>query len=67
MEVEHVLFLEADIAAKVLANDALPGWEEGIIEELLKLLGQVNVLEFGGALCLLLDELDGFQAHVCHK
>ena len=49
MEVEHVLSFETDIASKVLANNALPGGEEGFIEQLLELFGKVNVLELGGA------------------
>ena len=64
MEVEHVSVLETDVAAEVLAHDALPSWEELVVEELFELFGQVNVLELARALGLLLDELDCFQTHV---
>ena len=39
MEVEHVLGFKTDIAAEVLAHDALPGWEESFIKQLLQLFG----------------------------
>ena len=64
VEVEHVSVFKADIAAEVLAHDALPRREELIVEELFELLGQVDVLELARALGLLLDELDCFQTHV---
>ena len=47
MEVEHVIFFKADVGAEVLTDDALPRWEEGLIKQLLKLLGQIVVLELG--------------------
>ena len=67
MEVEHVLSFETNIAAKVLTNDALPGWEESFVKQLLELLGEVDVLELGAARCFLLNELNCLQAHIYIK
>ena len=55
---------KADVAAKVFTDDALPSWKECVIEELLELLGQIDVLELGRAASLLLHKLDCPQAHI---
>lgn len=64
MKVEHVILFEADVAAEVLPDDALPGWEESVIEELFQVFRQVYVLELRRAGSLLLHELDCFKSHV---
>ena len=58
---------KADVAAKVFTDDALPSWKECVIEELLKLLSKVDVLEFGRAARLLLHKLNCPQAHIYVK
>ena len=67
VEVEHMFFFETDVTAEVLANDALPSWEKCLIEKLLKVLGQVDILEFTLPSHSLLHELNGFQSHVFQK
>lgn len=47
VEVEHVFLFETDIAAKVLAHNALPGREESVIEQLFQVFRQVHVLDLG--------------------
>ena len=64
MEVEHVFVLEADVAAEVLAHDALPGREKRLVEGLLELLCQVYVLELARSGHSLLHELDRLEAHI---
>ena len=64
MEVEHVFLLKTDIGSEILANNALPRGEESIIEEFLKLFGQIHILELCWFLCFLLNEFDGFQSHI---
>ena len=64
MEVEHVGLLETDVAAEVLADNALPRGEEVLVEQLLQILRQVHVLELGGALGSLLHEFDRSQAKI---
>ena len=59
MEVQHVFVLEADVAAEVLANNTLPGWEEFLVEELLEVLGQIDVLKLALSTHSRLNELDG--------
>ena len=64
MEVQHVVIFKADVTSKVFTDDALPSWKECVIKELLQLLGQVNILEFGRAASLLLHKLNRPQAHI---
>ena len=64
MEVEHVLSFKTDITSEVLTNDALPGWEESFIEQLLELFSEIDVLELGGSGCFLLYELNRLQSHI---
>ena len=64
MEVEHVLSFETDITSEVLTNNALPGWEESFIEQLLELFGEIDILELGGSGCFLLYELNRLQSHI---
>jgi hypothetical protein len=64
MEVEHVLSFKADITSEVLTNDALPGWEESFIEQLLELFGEIDILELGRSGCFLLNELNRLQSHI---
>ena len=64
MEVEHVLSFETDITSEVLTNDALPGWEESFIKQLLELFSEIDVLELSGSGCFLLYELNRLQSHI---
>ena len=64
VEIEHVVVFIADVTAKVFTDDALPSWKECVIEELLELLGQIDVLELGRAASLLLHKFDCPQAHI---
>ena len=56
--------LEADVAAEVLAHDALPGREKRLVEGLLELFCQVHILELARAGHSLLHELDRLEAHI---
>ena len=67
VEVEHVVVFIAYVTTKVFTDDALPSWKECVIEELLKLLSKVDVLEFGRAARLLLHKLNCPQAHIYVK
>ena len=67
VEVNHVAALEANLAAKVLSDDALPGGVEAFIEVGFQISRQLHVrnllLRVLG--CLVLHEFDSLQLQIC--
>ena len=63
-EVNHMLVLETDLRAEILAHYALPGWMESFIKSLLQLSRKINVLDLLHLASLVKHQLDGLQLHV---
>ena len=67
VEVDHVLVLEADLASKVLAHDALPSGVELLIKLCFEFFRKLHVCDVVVATLLgkpQFHELDRFELHV---
>lgn len=67
VEVDHVLFLEADLASEVLAHDALPGGVELLIKLCFEFFRELHVCDVVVATLLRKTqfyELNSFELHV---
>ena len=59
-----MFILVANVTAEILTNNALPRWEERFIEEFLKFLSEVDILDFALSCHALLDEFDSSEPHI---